>query len=29
MEKFSLDALARVLMHSAATAPAGRAAETV
>ena len=29
MEKFSLEALARVLMKSAATAPAGRAAETV
>ena len=29
MEKFSLDALARVLMNSAATAPAGRAAETI
>ena len=29
MEKFSLEARARVLMKSAATAPAGRAAETV
>ena len=29
MEKLSLDARARVLMTSAATAPAGRAAETV
>jgi quercetin dioxygenase-like cupin family protein len=29
MEKFSLEARARVLMNSAATAPAGRAAETV
>ena len=29
MEKFSLEARSRVLMNSAATAPAGRAAETV
>jgi quercetin dioxygenase-like cupin family protein len=29
MEKFSLEARARALMKSAATAPAGRAAETV
>jgi hypothetical protein len=29
MEKFSLEARTRVLMKSAATAPAGRAAETV
>jgi quercetin dioxygenase-like cupin family protein len=29
MEKFSLEARAHVLMKSAATAPAGRAAETV
>src|SRR4029450_4131216 len=29
MEKFSLEARTRVLMNSAATAPAGRAAETV
>ena len=29
MEKFSLEARARVLMKSAATAPAGRAADTV
>ena len=29
MEKFSLEARSRVLMRSAATAPAGRAAETV
>src|SRR5829696_5706528 len=29
MEKFSLEACTRILMNSAATAPAGRAAETV
>jgi hypothetical protein len=29
MEKFSLEARTRVLMQSAATAPAGRAAETI